>query len=195
MTDHVTHRCGVEVEGRNVLRRGNSRVPPHVVLVKSAAIHRKGRAAAGVRPPPLSFLGQAAPRACFDARMSLEVCVCRSVAVASALVRCIIKVGQAETSRAAPKEGSSQKWSIKHLNNNNNNKKSRVAPDGDQELPGCVSADCAHGGSVRLRGSEASHTRSADVVHLDPERVTLCRGVYVCDSGVGVGWGMPPRSG
>lgn len=121
-------------------------------------------------------------------------CVCRSDRIASgaaiwdglklrALERCIIKVEHAGKSRAAPKEGSQSKAEDKALKKNN---RTRVATDGDEEVTGYVSAGCAHGGSVCLRGSEAFHARSVDVVHLDPERVTLCRGVYVCDSGAGL---------
>lgn len=78
-------------------------------------------------------------------------------------------MGHADKSRAAPKESSSQKWSIRHLK-----KKIRVARDGHQELTGYVSADWAHSGSVCLRGSEAFHARSVDVVHLDTEHPELC---------------------
>lgn len=72
-------------------------------------------------------------------------------------------MGHAEESRAVPKEGSSQKWSIRHLK--------KKEEDGDQELTGYVSADCARSGSVCLRGSENIHGGSVDVVHLDPKLV------------------------
>lgn len=60
-------------------------------------------------------------------------------------------------SRAVPKEGSSQKWSIRQNN-------PRIPKEGDQGSTGCVSADCSHGGSACLRGPD-------DVDHLDIKRV------------------------
>lgn len=65
LTSDFFLRCSIKVEGRNPPSCQHSRVLPHVVFLKSAVIPRRHRAAAGVRPAPLSrcFLGQAAPLA------------------------------------------------------------------------------------------------------------------------------------